>query len=320
MKKILSGIACLLLLLTLGSVFLESIWVFDLIASGRLQYLVALAGLGLVAAISGARAAALILVTAALINGWFVAVYVLKTPPALVEGEQRISVTFHNVKQLVPDLAALRNFVETTETDVLAFTELRAGDAPAVRAAFTDFPHTAGEPGEYSIVLLSRLPLSTARVHRLDDDGPSGTTLEVRVCAEGDARCIALVALHPAPPFNPGYHTHRNIHVWATANLASRIAAEPSIDGRIAMIGDFNFTPWNVIYKETLVLSGLRDAMVQTWPHSTFHSRTAVAGLALDHIWVGEKTGLVQSHIGPKARSDHFAINAQLAIDFEPTR
>ncbi|WP_416898895.1 MAG: endonuclease/exonuclease/phosphatase family protein [Minwuia sp.] len=316
MKGVGFATGVIVLLLTFCSIALDDVWFFDVLASLRLQIVVGSAVLAGVALIFRKWYAAGLLTGAVLVNA------ALMAPPFQHPGpapgaRSDLSMVFFNSAQNTLQLFPLLEFVKERQPDLLVFTEVFRWDIDNLRQTFSGYPHSVGEPGVFGAVVLSRAPIADFRVHR-HAAGPSGRTLEVRLCGNGGNRCAALLVLHPTPPLNGDFRDWRNDHIANATAYAKIVASEGMIDGRVIMAGDFNLTPWNRLYMAALEASGFADAFQSRLPHSTWFSSFAVIGLPIDHIWTGPGVGVVDTAIGPPSGSDHLPIHAAFELGFEP--
>lgn len=312
--------AVIAMLLTLGSVALDHVWFFDVMASLRVQAVIGSAALALVALLFRKWYAGGLLVCCAAVNVAMMVPAMTGAPKSADSSSEDFSLIFFNSAQNTLELAPMLGFVKEKQPDLLAFTEVFRWDIENLRKLFPGYRHTIGEPGVFGAVILSRLPIHDFKVHR-HADGPSGRTLEVRLCASAAPnRCLAMLLLHPTPPLNSDFHGWRNQHLLAAADLAGVIASEASIDGRVVMTGDFNVTPWNRVYGQALESGQLTDAFADRLPHSTWFSSSPILGLPIDHVWIGEGVTVSATDIGPLSGSDHLPIHASfgLNIDLRP--
>jgi endonuclease/exonuclease/phosphatase (EEP) superfamily protein YafD len=311
------AIAVIAMLLTLGSVALDSVWIFDVLASLRVQAVIGSAALALLALIFRKWYAGGLLAACAAVNIGLMMPSVLREMPASSPApKNELSMLFYNSAQNTLELAPLLAFVKQKQPDLLAFTEVHRWDIKNLRQVFPGYRHTIGEPGVFGAVILSKVPIHDFRVHR-HADGPSGRTLEVRFCSpsETDA-CIALLVLHPTPPLSSDFHGWRNAHLMAAAEQARLTAEEASISGRVIMAGDFNVTPWNTSYLAALDAGNLHDAFGSMPLRSTWFSSSPVLGLSLDHIWTGPDVWPHSGEVGPLSGSDHLPIYTEMTLGF----
>ena len=314
MKGVGFAIGVIVMLLTFCSIALDDVWIFDVLASLRLQIVLGSAVLALIALLLRRWYAGGLLACAVAVNAALMAPAFLHPGPA--QGARNdLSLLFFNSAQNTLELFPLRAFVKEHDPDVLVFTEVFRWDIENLREMFPEYSHTVGEPGVFGAVILSQPPIREFMVHR-DAAGPSGRTLEVRICApDGPDHCAALLLLHPTPPINSTYRALRDTQMHAAAGRARIVAQERAIAGRVVLAGDFNLTPWNRIYLEALEAAGMSDAFQAHLPHSTWFSSFAAAGLPIDHIWTAPAVKVVRTGIGPLSGSDHLPIYAELELD-----
>lgn len=309
------AIAVIAMLLTLGSITLDSIWVFDVLASLRVQAVIGSAVLALIALLFRKWYAGGLLAACALVNIGLMASFMMAEPRQAEPGSHPFSVMFHNSARNTLELPPLLQFAKERQPDVMAFTEVTAWDIQNLRQLFPAYRYTVGEPGVFGVVILSRIPIADFQLHD-HAAGPAGRIHEVRFCsADGPRRCLAMLALHAGRPIGATSFQNRDSQMRMAADRAAAVAREDSIRGRVMMIGDFNLTPWNRLYREALRAGNLTDAFAGGLPHSTWFSTFAAAGLAIDHVWIGEALAVRETEIGPLSGSDHLPVFAEFGLD-----
>lgn len=313
-------IGLLAILLTLGSFTLDTIWVFDVLAALRLQAVIGCAVLAVAACLFGRWYAATLLAGAAGINLLLMVPFILSEPPAPKADARPFSVLFHNTARNTLENFPLVEFIRDRKPDLLAFTELDGWDVENMRRKLPDYPYSVGDPGIFGVVVLSRLPIHDFRVIP-SVAGPAGRILEFRICDRlRPGACTAILAQHAARPIGSTSFASRQRQIEALVSEAHRAAEEPSVDGRVVVIGDFNLTAWSDLYNDALMDGNLKDAFAGGVPHSTWFSSFAAMGLAIDHVWVGRGVGVIRTGIGPLAGSDHLPIYAEMGIDIDLRR
>lgn len=311
------AIAVIAMLLTLGSITLDSFWYFDALASLRVQAVFGSGVLALIALTFRKWYAGGLLVACMAVNAALMAPFVLAETPTAGPADKPFSLLFHNSAHNTLELLPLVAFVREKQPDVLFFTEVRAWDIRNLRGLFPDYRYSVGDPGNYGVVTLSKLPISDFKLHK-HDAGPAGRIHEVRMCSVmHSGKCLAILALHAARPIGAASFANRTTHMHEVARRAAIVAQEASIRGRVLVLGDFNLTPWSRLYGKVLEAGGLFDIFAGGLPHSTWFSTFAAAGLAIDHVWAGPAIGVAAAGIGPLSGSDHLPVHAELGLDID---
>jgi endonuclease/exonuclease/phosphatase (EEP) superfamily protein YafD len=171
------------------------------------------------------------------------------------------------------------------------------------------YPHRIEAParGAYGIAFFSRFPLDSGESFALGDT----TAIEARIRTPSGP--LTLLGVHLRSPTTPGQSAERNRQLGLLAeHLAA--AARP-----VAVIGDFNVTPYSPFYSELLDRTGFTDSrrgrtLSPSWP--TF---LPFLGIPIDHCLVSRDVTLVAHRGLPRFGSDHYPILVELALPAPPS-
>lgn len=276
-------------------------WVLDLFSHFRLQYAVALGVLAMVLSVlrrhwlaifafAGSFAA-----TVSIVNytGW-------QTKPALAAtGEFRFA-TF-NAFYLNEDVARIGSGLESIAADAVALQEMDASRArelakhlPSYKYAYFDAAH------RYGAVIFSRWPIARGATIELVPEGARAA----KVTLDWRGKPVTVIGTHLHWPLGPHNAGLRNAELQQLAQLVTTIK-EPLMVG-----GDFNITPWSLVFQDALASSGLKDCargrgLTPTWP--TFFSPLSIR---IDHCLVSKDWEVVGVRTAPSLGSDHYpAVN-----------
>ena len=81
----------------------------------------------------------------------------------------------------------------------------------------------------------------------------------------------------------------------------------------MVLTGDFNFSPWSVLFRELTGATGLKRAeggILASWS-----SRSLPIRLPIDHTFVRLPAGAARMHLGPNIGSDHLPIIMDLFLN-----
>lgn len=212
-----------------------------------------------------------------------------------------------NLEHDEADYAAVEALIDRERPDLVVLTELGFGARPMIGELRPRFPTVLGEVrrGTFEVVLLTRWRAEAYAAESAA--GPDYPVTHARLCRE---RCVNIVALHAAPPFE-ARGTRRARQYEIAARFASAAGA-PTI-----LLGDLNCTPWSPAFDRLLAAAGVRDSGRGRGLHLTWFSPVPFIGLPIDHVLVGRGVGVSGRRIGPDIGSDHLPVIADLSLSPE---
>jgi endonuclease/exonuclease/phosphatase (EEP) superfamily protein YafD len=288
-------------LLPLGARFT---WVFDLFTHFRIQLIAALAVLIVSFAIQRAYRWCASLGICAAIN-------VVPLVPYLPLGDASgaaaptLSLLAVNVRYRNSEYANLLASIAEADPDVVLVVEFTAqwGEHLVSLAAKYPYQIRHPQPDAFGIALYSRHPLESASELTL----VASVAIDARVATpRGNVRVIGV---HLRPPMSRALAHERNAQLTA---LATHVA---TIDEPLAVLGDFNITPYSPHFTDWLAATGLHDArkgrrLDLTWP--TFFPPL---GIPIDYCLVRDGLTVAQYARLPDFGSDHYPVLARLVQD-----
>ena len=299
------GLAAGLAVACIAALLARVSWVAELFTHFRLQY--AVLGTGTLLALIWRRSwlAALALAPLLAAVTWPLLAYF--SPPAAVRAATGAELTIMSANLSAGNrrTTALLALVRAEMPDVIVLTELTHRWVAALEPLLEAYPHQLLEPrrrGGEGIGVLSRLPVSAARIVPLESMPAAALTLEVA------GRDVQLLGIHLRSPPVPRAMAERNRQLVA---LAERVRES---DGPRIVTGDFNSTPFSPWLADWIDATGLDDAArgrgyLYTWP--TF---LPILGIPIDHCFVSEDFHVLELRRLPAFGSDHYPILARLAL------
>jgi endonuclease/exonuclease/phosphatase (EEP) superfamily protein YafD len=243
--------------------------------------------------------------------------YVGAAPPKVAADGPGLKLVSANLNHLHADAAALGQFLQTTDADIVILTELAGHLEPALADAATRFPHRLRTPGHrhnpFGLLVLTRRPLQQASMHR--PFGISFPIVEFRYCLdETPVSCLTVIALHAVRPQEDDDLRDRMLgFAFERARLASA-SREPVI-----VAGDLNLTPFSPVFNRFAAI-GLRDAgLGQGW-QPTWPSALGVAGIPIDHVLLSPGIDVRQYRRLDAMGSDHRPIQVELRLPAKQVR
>jgi endonuclease/exonuclease/phosphatase (EEP) superfamily protein YafD len=277
-------------------------WVFELFTHFRVQLIAALAVLIVIFALRRAYRWCAALGVSAAINVMPLIPY-LPLGGASGTDAPTLSLMAVNVQYNNSEHAGLLASIAETDPDVVVVVELTARWEEHLASLAAKYPYQIRYPqaDAFGVALYSRHPLETASELVL----ASTVAIDARIVTpRGNLRVIGV---HLRPPKSRALAHERNMQLTA---LATHVAA---IDEPLAVLGDFNISPYSPYFTDWVTATGLHDArqgqgLGFTWP--TF---LPLLGVPIDHCLVRDGLTVAQYARLPAFGSDHYPVIARLA-------
>jgi endonuclease/exonuclease/phosphatase (EEP) superfamily protein YafD len=277
-------------------------WIFDLFTHFRIQLIAALVVLVVIFAVRRAYRWCAALAVCVAIN-------VVPLVPYLPLGDASgndaptLSLMAVNVQYDNGEHAGLLASIAETDPDVVLVVEFTARWGEHLASLAAKYPHQIRHPqtDAFGIALYSRHPLESASELKV----VSTAAIDARVATpRGNVRVIGV---HLRPPKSRARAHERNAQLTA---LATHVA---SIDEPLAVLGDFNTSPYSPYFTDWLAATGFHDAreglsLDFTWP--TFFP---LLGVPIDYCLVRDGLTVAQYARLPAFGSDHYPVLARLA-------
>ena len=276
-------------------------WFFELFTHFRVQLVAGLVVLGVVFAVRRAYRWCGVLAACAVLNVAPLVPY-LWSGAAGAEGAPTLAVLAVNVRASNTEHAALLDAVSRENPDVVLVVEFTNAWAERLAPLAARYPHQFSLPRDdaFGIALFSRYSLEAA----YDPALGATATIDARVVAPRGA--VRLVGVHLRPPMSRHRAHERNTELAA---LAKHVA---NIDEPVAVLGDFNMTPYSPYFTSFLATTGLRDARSGFGPDFTWPTFFPLLGVPIDHCLVSEDLVVAQYRRLRAFGSDHYPILARL--------
>jgi endonuclease/exonuclease/phosphatase (EEP) superfamily protein YafD len=296
-------------LLPLGAKFW---WGFDLTSHFRVQYIVLDVVVLLVLAWQRQWLWSGALALCAAWSLWWVAPYLPLGPTAVAQPSAGSGATIKllaaNVYFRSRSAQGLLDLVRSESPDVVLLVEYTPAWSASVDELRAAYPYRLEGPGTgaYGIALFSRLPFDSAEPFRL------GITTAIEAVVRTPAGPLTVFGVHLRSPTRPRRAALRNRQLdYLTERLAS-------VQGAVAVVGDFNVTPYSPYYTEFLEKTGLTDTrrgrtLSPSWP-----TYFPILGIPIDHCVVSRDVTIVAHRGLPRFGSDHYAILAELTVPAPP--
>jgi endonuclease/exonuclease/phosphatase (EEP) superfamily protein YafD len=285
-------------------------WRFELLTHAR-PHLAAASLVALVLCLAGRRRIMAVLAAALLAaNGAPLVPYLLPATEDGADGGQAVRLLWFNLHSDAVATEDALSLIAAERPDIIMLTEVpRRGSL--LRTLQKDYPYAmAGKEGSpFYVVTLSRFPLGATQVDRSVAEYLPIFRVEVCPDGEGAPSCWVLVGIHaPRPLTEPGARK-RDEALMKAAGYAAAVT-----DGRVAVVGDFNLTPWSPAFARMLQSGDLTDAQRGHSLSATWLLRFPLIGLPIDHVLVGQGVAVRDLRVGPFLGSDHRPVIADLTV------
>ncbi|MGE0151944.1 MAG: endonuclease/exonuclease/phosphatase family protein [Reyranellaceae bacterium] len=243
--------------------------------------------------------------------------YVVAAPPRVVAEGPGLRLVAANLNHMHADAGAVRDFLRTTEADIVVLTELAGQLEPAIAAGRERLPHllrsSGGRHHPFGLLVLARRPLQAAAIHR--PFGPDFPVAEFRYCLdEAPASCVAVIALHAVRPHPLDTLRDRLLgFAFERARLAGQATAN------VIVVGDLNATPFAPALARFSAL-GLRDAGLGRGWRPTWPVALGLAGIPIDHVLVSPLLAVRQYRRLAPMGSDHYPVAVELGLPAAASR
>lgn len=199
---------------------------------------------------------------------------------------------------------ALLEIVRRESPDIVLLVEYTPEWSTRAGELRNAYPHRLEGPGTGAsgIALFSRFPLDSVEPVAL------GSTTAIEAHVRTPTGALTLFGVHLRSPTTPRRGAQRNRQLDL---LAEHLA---TVTGPVAIVGDFNVTPYSPLYTDWLERTQLTDTrrgrtLSPSWP-----AFMPIFGIPIDHCVVSKDVAIVAHRGLPSFGSDHYPILAELAL------
>jgi len=307
LDRLVSYAAAAALIVTLMPLAARQGWVFDLATHFRVQYVVVDALLAIGCVFQRKPIWCLALAVCAAFSARPVLPYVsLGHASAAAADASGPTIKLLSANVLFENHSATRllEIVRAESPDAVLLLEYTPEWAQMIGELRTAYPYHVEVPAAhaYGLALFSRYEL----------DGATAFVLDEKPAIEASVRTpsgpLEVIGVHLFSPTSPWRSEMRNRQL---DDLAERVA---QVSGPLAVLGDFNITPYSPFFQDWLARTGLTDtrrgrAVSPSWP-----TQLPLLGIPIDHCAVSHEVRIVAHRRLPAFGSDHYPILAELAL------
>lgn len=204
------------------------------------------------------------------------------------------------------NVTAVLDNVAAEQPDVVVLQEYTFRWAANLAGLKTQYPHYFELPREdnFGLALYSRWPLASVETLALGDSTPA----IVAELATAHGR-LQVIGVHFLPPLTADRAAQRGRQFEALAKLAA------DINTPLAVVGDFNATPWSPEFRRWIEATGLHNGIdgrgvTYTWP-----TTMPIFRIPIDACVVNDGLTIVAQRRGNHIGSDHYPLVTTLVTN-----
>jgi len=271
-------------------------WPFDLAANFRVQYLVVLPVLAAGAVLFGRRAAAAVMMGAAVINLSLVAPYLWGRPHTAPAAGDPVEVVSFNVGISNSERGRVMQWLAAEDPDLVFLFESSFEWEDAARFAGLPYRMVAVvPPGRLSgVTILVRDELSPVLL-----EIPFDVREAAAVRIEADGSPLTVLGVHPLSPTTGARSAGRN-EVLRQAGEWIATVEEP-----LLLVGDLNATPWSSAHRALRREGRLFDSLAGRGLQPTWPDGWGPLMIPIDHALHSGGVVVLERRTGPATGSAH---------------
>ncbi len=227
---------------------------------------------------------------------------VVRSTPAgtVADGNERLRIAAANVLRGNTDKQSVIDWVRREKVDVFVAAEAALGWTAALAALRDELPHVAGHPSG-DVLIFSRYEIAGEARHLFPN---VGYAVAVEIAG------LTVVGVHTASP-EDGNHSR------ACDELIGMVGAlVQACTGPVAVVGDFNATPWSAPIQNLIAETGLAfgpGARLGSFPAEWAGVKVpAWLGIPIDLVAAGKGARVAERRHGPRIGSDHWPVVAEI--------
>ncbi len=274
---------------------------FDLLSHFRVQYIILLIPVFLLAIVRKKTTSVLIICFALAVHGYSVTMSLLPRSSLSSQSEYvELTVFTSNILLVNNRYQEMLELIQSVSPDIIAFQEYTYDWHSELSGSLNDYPYVSAHPahGAFGVALYSKYPLSNERLQDTQHDAIKLAIADVVV----EGKTIQISSVHPPPPVSQGMYEVRNSIMQSIGEQAS------ATDIPVVVMGDFNATPWSGHYSTMMSAGKLHNARAGFGFHPTWPSHNVLLQIPIDHILVSNSIRSVDFGSQWLKGSDHRAL------------
>lgn len=280
-------------------------WTLDILSHFRVQYIVALLLLSLVAFLQKIPKQSLVWLVFVAVN----ALDLLTLPNfdlanAVPMGQrERIRVMQVNIHAHEENFPILMNSLKESDPDIISFQEFTDKSLKFMQNNLPDYPYRIYKEQEdcFGIALFSRLPLSGSIAYAQDEAGAQMPLPMIKADFEWQGKKIYIIAVHLLPPL-------RDWETRVNEVMVDDLSKSTKSCSNCFIVGDLNATKSGALFKKLLKEGNLKNSEDGFFWQPSFPVFFPPLWIAIDHCLTAPGLKVVNRQLGPATGSDHYPV------------
>ncbi|HSM45334.1 MAG TPA: endonuclease/exonuclease/phosphatase family protein [Acidimicrobiia bacterium] len=285
------------------------IWWLDVLANFRAQYVVALALLGLVVAMSKWRKTGYAVLGVALVNFVVVLPLYVGSPADAMVDLPSVRVMSFNLLADNESYSEVIDYIDTVSPDLVLLHEASRPWEVAIESAGLDYQMVRARSDELIFGTLVLVRGNEVEAVSFGFSSTSPRAVEITFTPDGWPEPVSALGVHPLAPTDEERADLRDAQLGFAGQWASSEA------GPFVIAGDFNSTPWSWPFRRLLSSADLRNSQIGFGLQPSFSSGTnLLLRVPIDHLVHSPDLEVIDRRLGPDLGSDHFPLLVDLQL------
>ncbi len=301
--------AVALAIVTLAAFFGRWVWWLDVLANFRPQFVVALAVLGLIVAMSRWRKTGYAILGVALLNLVVVLPLYIGSPADARVDSDNIRVMTFNLLSTNQEYSEVIDYIRTVDPDLVLLHEASRPWEVAIESAELDYEVVRARSDDliFGTLVLVRGQQITAVSHGFAAAAARAVALEYT--PHGWDTQLSVLGTHPLAPTDQERADLRD----AQLGFAGEWAGDQS--GAFIVVGDFNATPWSWPFRRLMGSADLENSQRGFGLQPSYMTTTnLLLRIPIDHLLHSSALEVTGRQLGPPLGSDHFPLVVDLQV------
>ncbi len=286
-----------------------SIWWLDVIANFRAQFVIVLALLGLLVAVTKWKRWSYPIFAAAVVNGLVVLPLFVGAPPDPVAGLPDLRVLSFNLLSTNESYSEVGEYIASVDPDVVLLHEASRPWEVAMSTGPSDYEVVVARSDDLIFGTLVMVKGEDVEVVSHGFSTSSPRAVSVSFVPEGWPTPVTVLGSHPLAPTNEERADLRDAQIGFISEWVN------DQNGPHVVAGDLNATPWSWPYRLLLAETELESSQRGFGLQPTFPADSNLfLRVPIDHVLVSSDLSVVERSLGPDLGSDHFPLLVDLQL------
>jgi endonuclease/exonuclease/phosphatase (EEP) superfamily protein YafD len=285
------------------------VWWLDVLANFRAQFVVGLAVLGLVIAMSRWRKAGYAVLGVALVNLLVVLPLYIGSPAEAALERSAVRVMTFNLLSTNENYPDVIDYIESAEPDLVLLHEASRPWEVAMESAKLDYEIVRPRSEDLIFGTLVLVRANSVEAISYGFAASAARAVELTYTPEGWTESLSVLGTHPLAPTDQERADLRDAQLGFAGDWAS------SQTGAFIVVGDFNATPWSWPFRRLMDSTELRNSQRGFGLQPSFSAESnLLLRVPIDHLLHSRALEVTDRELGPRLGSDHFPLLVDLQL------